>query len=224
MNLEDEHRVWVQQVEKLISSKRQLQQTGASNMLFHFFSQVIERDFKHELEPTRRRLKRLTQTAVELAPTLSGSTRDRAAAVLGKVLPLDESVIDSIRLNDLRNVVVFEMFKRCGVTTDTYLERYSSPPGTEEQSRAYLRIAHGKAVCTAVWVEKLTFLLNSMHLLKTVFLVYDLYANNAPGTVDASTLNWHGEKWAVHVANKGLADLVWNLFLDVWEYEHSVFK
>ena len=112
MNLEDEHRVWVQQVEKLISSKRQLQQTGASNMLFHFFSQVIERDFKHELEPTRRRLKRLTQTAVELAPTMSGSTRDRAAAVLGKVLPLDESVIDSIRLNDLRNVVVFEMFKR----------------------------------------------------------------------------------------------------------------
>ena len=96
MNLEDPHRVWVQQVEKLISSKRQLQQTGASNMLFHFFSQVIERDFKHELEPTRRRLKRLTQTAVELAPTLSGSTRDRAAAVLGKVLPLDESVIDSI--------------------------------------------------------------------------------------------------------------------------------
>jgi len=26
------------------------------------------------------------------------------------------------------------------------------------------------------------------------------------------------------VNNYGMGDLIWNLFLDVWEYEHSVYK
>jgi hypothetical protein len=81
-------------------------------------------------------------------------------------------------LNDLRNILVFEIFKRCGITIDTYFERYSSPPGTKEQSAYYLNIAHGKALCTAEWTNKLSFIVNTMELLKTVFLVYEGYYKN----------------------------------------------
>lgn len=184
---------------------------------------MIERDYIHELASTKQRIKKLASNAVKMAPTLSGSYRERAAAILCGAEPLDESILQSIRLNDLRNVAVFEMFKRCGVTQDTYFERYSSPPGTDAQSAAYLRIAHGKAVCTAEWAQKLSFVVNTMQLLKSVFIVYDLYVGKAV-TVNASNLNWHGIRWVVHVNNYGMGDLIWNLFLDVWEYEHSVYK
>lgn len=223
MNWEEQHTVWAQQVQKLISSKHELQETDSSNILCHFFTQVIERDFMHELEPTKQRIKRLVSDAIRMASNMSGSYREKAAAVLCKSEALDESILNSIRLNDLRNIVIFEMFKRCGVTQDTYFERYSSPPGTQEQSEAYLKIAHGKAVCTAEWVEKLSFIVNMMQFLRTVFIVYDLYTGKQV-PVDASTLNWHGIRWVVHVEKYGLGDLIWNLFLDVWEYEHSVYK
>ena len=65
--------------------------------------------------------------------------------------------------------------------------------------------------------------MNTMQLLKSVFIVYDLYVGKAV-TVNASNLNWHGIRWVVHVNNYGMGDLIWNLFLDVWEYEHSVYK
>lgn len=223
MNWETEHDVWVQQVEKLICSRQELRETGSENMLCHFFTQVIERDFCHAAEPTRQRIKKIARTAIDMAPHLEGTHRVRAAAVLSRCVALDESAIDNMMLNDLRNIIVFEVYKRCGVTVDTYFERYSSPPGTQAQSAAYLRIAHGKAKCTAVWVEKLSFIVNMMHLLRTVFIVYDLFTG-APLEVDASTLNWHGLKWRVHILKKGLGDLVWNAFMDVWEYEHSVYK
>ena len=115
---------------------------------------------------------------------------------------------------------MFEIFKRCGITIDTYFERYSSPPGTPEQSQTYLKIAHGQAMCTAIWTEKLSFVINTLNLLKMFFLVYDLLIKVNPN-VDSSNLNWHGSKWSSVIQKQGLGDLVWNVYLDVWEYEYS---
>ena len=95
--------------------------------------------------------------------------------------------------------------------------------GTAEQSAAYIKIAHGKATCTADWSNKLSFIINTIEILKTVFLVYDVFTGGCMET-SAANLNWHGAKWAVYVSQHGLGDLVWNTFLDVWEYEHSVYK
>ena len=223
MEFEEQHEVWNQQMLKLIESNRQLTETDSNNILIHFFSQVIERDFCHELESTKLRIKKLILTAIQLAPTLTGDTRHRAAVVLTTNQRCEEPILQNIRLNDIRNILVFEVFKRCGRTTDTYFERYSSPPGTAEQSSTYLVIAHGKATCTAMWTEKLSFIVNMLELLKMVFLVYDIYMGNTVD-VNSSNLNWHGSKWAVRINQRGLGDLVWNIFLDLWEYEHSVYK
>lgn len=223
MDFNEQHVVWKQQVQKLIASNQQLKETDSSNILIHFFSQVIERDFCHELESTKEQIKNTIKLAIRLAPTIEGTVRNRAATVLTKSMPLEEPILQNIRLNDLRNILVFEIFKRCGITIDTYFERYSSPPGTKEQSADYLNIAHGKALCTAEWTNKLSFIVNTMELLKTVFLVYDIFMGT-PCITTASNLNWHGAKWACSVSKRGLGDLVWNTFLDVWKYEHNVYK
>lgn len=223
MDFDKQHVVWKQQLQKLIASNQELKETDSSNILIHFFTQVIERDFCHELETTKQKIKQITKLAIQMAPSLRGTIRSRTAAVLAKSMPLEEPIVQNVRLNDLRNILVFEIFKRCGITVDTYFERYSSPPGTAEQSAAYITIAHGKATCTAEWTNKLSFIVNIMEVLKTVFLVYDVFTGVTTETTGAN-LNWHGAKWAVYVSQHGLGDLVWNTFLDVWEYEHSVYK
>tara|TARA_B100000780_G_C21099835_1_gene443802 strand:+ start:747 stop:1418 length:672 start_codon:yes stop_codon:yes gene_type:complete len=223
MDLDEQHVVWKQQLQKLILSNQKLKETDSANILIHFFTQVIERDFCHELETTKQQIKQVTKLAIHMAPTLRGTLRSRAVVVLSRSIPLEEPIVQNVRLNDLRNILVFEIFKRCGMTIDTYFERYSSPPGTVEQSAAYINIAHGKATCTAAWANKLSFVINIMDLLKTVFLVYDIFTGVTTETT-AANLNWHGAKWAVYVSQRGLGDLVWNTFLDVWEYEHSVYK
>ena len=223
MDFDKQHTVWLEQVQKLIASDNELQQTDSKNILCHFFSQVIERDFCHELEPIKQKIKKIVRVAIESAPQLSGSHRERAAAVFTKVSSLEEPILDNIRLNDIRNLVVFELYKRCGVTLDTYFERYSSPPGSDRQNHMYLSIAHGRAMCTAMWTQKLSYIVNAMQILKTVFLVYDIFSG-VDVTVNSSYLNWHGAKWMIHTKQKGLGDLIWNLFLDLWECEHSVYK
>jgi len=223
MDFDKQHVVWKQQLQKLIASNQQLRETGSSNILIHFFTQVIERDFCNELETTKQKIKQITKLAIQMAPSLRGTIRSRTTAVMVKSMPLEEPIVQNVRLNDLRNILVFEIFKRCGVTIDTYFERYSSPPGNAEQSAAYITIAHGKATCTAEWTNKLSFIVNIMEVLKTVFLVYDIFTGTPTETTGAN-LNWHGAKWAVYVSQHGLGDLVWNTFLDVWEYEHSVYK
>ena len=223
MELDKQHDVWKHQMQKLIASNHQLKETDSTNILIHFFTQVIERDFCNELETTKQQIKQVTTLAIQMAPTIHGAIRSRAAGVLTKLMPLKEPIIQNVRLNDLRNILVFEIFKRCGITIDTYFERYSSPPGTAEQSATYIKIAHGKATCTAEWSNKLSFVINIMELLKTVFLVYDIFTGVGTATNPAN-LNWHGIKWSFYVDQHGLGDLVWNTFLDVWEYEHSVYK
>ena len=223
MDFDEQHVVWKQQLQKLIASNQQLKETDSANILIHFFTQVIERDFCHELETTKQRIKQIIKLAIQMAPSIQGTVRSRAAAVLSRSHPLEEPIVQNVRLNDLRNIIVFEIFKRCGTTIDTYFERYSSPPGTEEQSAVYIKIAHGKATCTAEWTNKLSFIINIMEVLKTVFLVYDVFTGVTTET-SAANLNWHGAKWAVYVSRHGLGALVWNTFLDVWEYEHSVYK
>ena len=223
MDFEEQHVVWKEQVQKLIESDQNLKETDSTNILIHFFSQVIERDFCHDLDSTKSKIKSVIRMAIQMAPTLTGDTRVRAATVLSTFSNVEEPILTNIRLNDIRNIIVFEIYKQCGVTIDTYFERYSSPPGTSDQSQIYLNIAHGGAPCTAIWTEKLSFVINTINLLKMFFLVYDLLISPRVDSshVDSSNLNWHGSKWSSVVQKQGLGDLVWNIFLDVWEYEHS---
>tara|TARA_B110000285_G_scaffold235155_1_gene315211 strand:+ start:8174 stop:8839 length:666 start_codon:yes stop_codon:yes gene_type:complete len=217
MDFAQQHLIWKEQLNKLVESKSHLLETDRNNIIFNFFSQAIENEFPRESDLFKVNIKQVILKASILAPELNGCCRQRAAHVLSTINK--EPLFTQINLNDIRNTVLFEIYKRCGVATDFYFERYSSPPGTEEQNKVYLSIAHGNAKCTAVCTEKLHFIITSLVLLKRFFLVYDTYEGKKT-ELNCSNLNWFGTNWVAHIDNNNLADLIWNIFLDLWTREN----
>lgn len=212
MDFEAQHQLWQEQLTKLVASKTHLMQTGQKNILSNFFSQAIEREFRTESDDFKTRIKNLMIQASKKASEVHGTYRERAAHILSST---KLQIFEHINLNDIRNMILFEIYKRCGMASDSYFERYSSPPGTAEQNALYLSIAHGNAKCTAVWTEKLRFTITAMVLLKRFFLVYDAYEGKKIET-NCTNLNWFGALWVGHITKTNLADLIWTIFLDLY--------
>jgi len=217
MDFVHQHLIWKEQLNKLVESKTHLLETDQNNIISNFFSQAIEKEFPRESNDFKINIKQVILKASIIAPKLNGCYRKRAAHVLSIINT--ELLLSQISLNDIRNLVLFEIYKRCGVAIDSYFERYSSPPGTEEQNNLYLSIAHGNAKCTAVCTEQLHFVITSLVLLKRFFLVYDSFEGKETKLTN-SNLNWFGTNWLAHIDNINLADLIWNIFLDLWTYEN----
>lgn len=221
MEWEKGHQSWRTQLQKLLLSKSELKETAPLNILVHFFTQVVESEFTMELDANKTILKQLLRNAIEIAPKVRGSPRKRAVVCMCSVFR--ETILDKIRLADLRNVIVFEIYKRCGITLDTYFERYPSPPGTEAQNIMYSKIAHGNAVCTADIVSNLSQIMVYMFFLKRVFVVYDIITEKN-NEMQGNMINWIGHAWACHVETTCLSDLIWSTFLDLWAYEQHLHK
>lgn len=217
MEWRQQHTVWRDQVAKLKSSLAQLTSTDPKNLLQHFFLQATQQEFVRELDSFNSTVKTLICHAVELSSELKGTARTRAAQVLKSLNMCAGGLLQSIRLADIRNKVVFEVYKQCGLTVDTYFERYSSPPGQPEQNEAYLHIAHGNACASAMQTVELSNLVVFMQVLKRFFVVYDCVVHNK--NTEPTNMNWVGAMWAHHIECVSLGDLIWQLFLDIWECE-----
>ena len=216
MDCEVQHKVWLQQLQVLRHSTELLSETEPKNILQHFFLQASERELSTELDSVKQMSKTLICDALNSLESLEGSYRKKAAIILKKYLHV--SILQHIRLADIRNRAVFEIYKRCGITVDTYFERYSSPPGTPEQITAYSHVAHGGAAGTAEKTSELSQILLYMQILKRFFLICE-HIFHQRGTGEAEQLNWLGATWAMHAKKMSLGDLIWELFLDIHEYE-----
>lgn len=216
MNCEKEHQRWLSQVQKLKASMNELTNTDPKNLLQHFFLQAIATEFSTELETHKTTIKTLICNAVAQSPSLTGTPRARASEIIKQMCRTD--LLPRIRLTDIRNKAVFEVYKSCGVTIDTYFERYSSPPGSLEQNTVYNKIAHGSAKATAIETVELSNVLIWMQILKRVFVVYDSLTSDVQLT--PCTLNWVGAMWLYHIQKRSLGDLIWELYLDLWSIEN----
>lgn len=217
MDCEKEHQRWLSQVEKLKASINELTNTDPQNLLQHFFLQAIQTEFSTELETHKTAIKTLICNAVAQSGQLVGTTRVRASEIIQQLYRTD--LLPKIRLTDIRNKAVFEVYKSCGVTIDTYFERYSSPPGTVEQNMVYNQIAHGAAQETATETVELSNVLIWMQILKRFFTVYDSLTSEV--LLTPCTLNWVGAMWLNHIQVRSLGDLIWELYLDLWSIENS---
>lgn len=217
MDCEKEHQRWLSQVEKLKASINELTNTDPQNLLQHFFLQAIQTEFSTELETHKTAIKTLLCNAVAQSGQLVGTTRVRASEIIQQLYRTD--LLPKIRLTDIRNKAVFEVYKSCGVTIDTYFERYSSPPGTVEQNMVYNQIAHGAAQATATETVELSNVLIWMQILKRFFTVYDSLTSEV--LLTPCTLNWVGAMWLNHIRDRSLGDLIWELYLDLWSIENS---
>lgn len=216
MDCEKEHQRWLSQVEKLKASMNQLTSTDPKNLLQHFFLQAIATEFSTELETHKATIKSLICNAVAQSEQLTGTTRARASEIIKQMCRTE--LLTRIRLTDMRNKAVFEVYKSCAVTIDTYFERYSSPPGTSEQNMVYNQIAHGSAQATATETVELSNVLVWMQILKRFFIVYDSLTSEVELT--PCTLNWVGAMWLHHIQERSLGDLIWELYLDLWSIEN----
>ena len=149
----------------------------------------------------------------------NGSVRERAARIIKKeYVPM----IKHIRLADIRNRIVFEIYKTKGITVDTYFERYSQPPGTDEQNTQYSKMAHGSALyTTAKHTQLLSDTIIYFQLLKRVYVIYDIIFKDTD-MPDATELNWLTVAWQEKIKQNSMGNLVWSLFLDLWTVENSI--
>tara|TARA_B110000091_G_scaffold3186_1_gene3160 strand:+ start:6524 stop:7180 length:657 start_codon:yes stop_codon:yes gene_type:complete len=210
------HVLWLHQINKLRASLQSLPDTNPNNIIQHFFTQAMETEFKSESVQFRRTLKQLLSIAVHQPLTMS--PRQQAASVLASVVKTN--ILSQIRLADIRNQAVFQVYCKCGVTLDTYFERFSSPPGNPQQNKAYAKVAHGNAICNAESIRRLTELLVYMQFLKRVYVVKQLMSTDSGAT--AGTLNWMGFMWHARISSHGMSDLIWELFLDLWHYSEVI--
>jgi hypothetical protein len=106
---------------------------------------------------------------------------------------------------------------RCGVTVDTYFERFSSPPGTETQNSAYSKIAHGGSIANAADTSRLANLLTFLRFLKRVFIVKRMLVNPEI-VIKPYQLDWVGVMMVSYLKETNLSMLIWELFLDIYNY------
>jgi hypothetical protein len=206
------HKLWLEQIHKLRRSMETLSCTDNNNIIEHFFTQAMENEFENESIAFKATLKELLSAAVLHNSTQSPS--NSAAYVLKNITKLS---FPKIRLADIRNYAVFNMYMRCGVTVDTYFERFSSPPGTEAQNSVYLNIAHGGSITNAADTSKLAILLTCFRFLKRVFVVKRMLVD--PNfVVKSSQLDWVGQMMVSHVKESSLSMLIWDLFLDIYNF------
>lgn len=218
MDCEQQFMVWSHQVAVLSKALEQLSETSPKNLLKHFFLQVVENEFRCELESTKSMIKNILCAALDEVETLEGSARQRAATILKNKSSLPP-ILGHIKLADIRNIAVFEIYKQCGITIDTYFERFQNPPGRPEEIAVYSQIAHGGASASA---EKTTYLSNIlvyMQVLKRFFTIYDSVCREQTVQFDAANLNWVAAMWHSKMVASSLGELIWDLFLDIYTYE-----
>jgi len=221
MDCNSQFELWKGQVQKLKSSMSSLSETEPKNVLQHFFLQAAETELKGELESVKNLMKKIICSAIEYAPLLQGDIRQKSVQIVKMFI--DDPILDDISLADVRNIIVFDVYKQCHITIDTYFERYSSPPGEADQAEIYSRIAHGSAKASAEKTELLASILLYMQVVKRFFTIYGIITDDPSVQISGHTLNWLGAIWAEHVTHKSLSDLIWELFLDLWYYENSLF-
>lgn len=217
--LTNSHKFWRDRIEQLRETLEQKSSTDPRNVLTHFFLQAIDHEFNQELMTWRTTTKELVKMAIERMFELQGTPRQRAASIMREN---HTEMLKHIRLADIRNRVVFEIYKSRGATVDTYFDRFSQPPGSAEQNAQYAKMAHGSALyTTARHTQILSDVIIRMELLKRIFIVYDVVFQTAemPGE---GQLNWLTDAWMNRIQSDGLGKLVWDLFLDIWAIERGI--
>ena len=215
---QDSHSFWIERVRQLHETIQNNPLTEPTNVMKHFFLQAVDHEFQFELAVWRSEIKNIINGAIDSMFENTGTIREKVARVLQET---HQPMIKHIRLADIRNRIVFEIYKSKGITIDTYFKRYSNPPGTDEQNKQYMKMAHGSALyTTATHTQLLSDTLIRIQLLKRIFIVHDIIFNNQELT-DNTQLNWLTDSWSEDITKKGMGHLIWTLFLDLWTVENS---
>lgn len=165
------------------------------DLLYHFHVQLIDFEFHYELEMFRDKLKACVRRLLGGESVVSS-----IKSVYGTTCLLDRMTV-----SDIRNVVVFWIWKYERIMIDTYFCRKAL--GTPLENAAYNKIAHLHHSKASMQEELLQFLCS--------YYVLERVGRIKCKKVCMSFSCWLYDK----VFHVGLETVVWSLFKNVYEYD-----
>ena len=220
------NKLLITQIESLITSI-QTSRVQPDDIIYHFFSQFIDSDPRESTE-FRKKCKIILKNILKCEHFLSWDPKI-ASKIIKESLPIDfypDKMLGKIYLSDIRNCVVFIIYKSFKIMADTEFLRDSNPPGNTEQNISYNKYAHGRpALVDPKDSERLENILKYYHLVRLVFeikiiiknpdidkkKIYDNYG--IINTFDASCLHYY--------ETTGMKNMIRNLFLCIWNYDNT---
>lgn len=214
-------------IKEIQSLKDHVQNSNVNinDMLYHFFSQYIDLEYKCETRDFIKLSKEIVQTSLEYDNV--PWSKHLSATIIKDTVPFEafpDKFLGRIYLTDIRNCIVFKIFKRFRMVIETDFLRDTNPPGTDEQNTLYNKYAHGRpTLIDPKDSERLEHVLTWFHITMLIFLIKDYIISG----VDISeiqniqTINSCCGSWVSIYNNKNMKDLVWDLFINIWEYDNT---
>lgn len=213
-------------IKNLIQLEQNIQTSQAelNDILYTFFSQFIRVVLGSFEDP----FKSMIYNSIYLYQDMSNDRVFAAKHIKGiDFLEWPDQLLGKIYLSDIRNKIVFELWSQHRHMIDEKWTPSTSPPGTEEQKAMYKKVAHciGGKIQDPKNIEKLGSLLTWMHFLKLVYhvkvyLSRDELEDDYDTGDNTYTFNTFSGACLHKYNSKGLTDLIWELFLDVYTYDN----
>jgi len=193
-----------------------------SDMLFNFMSQFLRVTTGTFDEP----FKTMISTAIYMSEE-EIEPRYTAAKIIKSIdyLEWPDRLLGRIYLSDIRNQIVFTLWKDHHHMIPAQWTPQTQTRGTDDQNATYNKVAHciGGKILDPRDSERLLKLLKWMHFLKLVFHIKE-YLNTEDNEYDAGdnifTFNTFSGGCLHKYNNEGMEKLIWELFLDVYEYDN----
>ena len=193
------------------------------DLLYNFFSQFIRATMGTFNDPFKSMMQKL------IYEEQSGTPRQIAAKIIKSIdyLEWPDKLSGRIYLSDIRNQIVFVLWRQHRHMIPAQWTPENITNGTEEQNKTYKDIAHciGSKILDPKDHERLSSLLVWMHFLKLVCHV-KIYLNQNEGETYETYDNYFifntFSGGCLHKYNdSGMSNLIWELFLDVWHYDNA---
>ena len=202
--------VWREQVIKL---KRTVEEGAPdNNTVVHFFLCAMRSEFSHELKHFNDVSERVVRAATEV--DCVWNQRIAAAMAVRRALRTEafpSDMISRVNISDIRNAVVFELWRSHASVVDARLKHVPSyvPENVREKvESSTLKDAEDNV--------RLANLLRWLNLARRVICVRGILDNTRD--IQDVELNTCSGSWWRMVTTQGITRIAWNLALDVAEY------
>jgi hypothetical protein len=208
----------------LLENNLKTSQADQGDMLFNFISQFLRVTTGSFDEPFKTMVSKAVYSTEE-----DIDTRNIAAKIVKSIdyLEWPDRLLGRIYLSDIRNQIVFILWKDHQHVIPAQWTPQTQTQGTEEQNASYIKAAHciGGKILDPKDSERLLKLLKWMHFLKLVFHIKEyLNTDESSDEYDAGdnlfTFNTFSGGCLHKYNTEGMEKLIWELFLDIYTYDN----
>lgn len=204
------HQLFMDTISKL---REELTHTRVApvDMVFHFMAQSINAEYKNIVGTFKDDVKRVLQHLLYHHKTIP-------QAIQSAFPEWPRTFIGRVHLSDMRNALVYNVYKTFGRVMDTSHIPYTNPPAPKDIADTYRAIAHGRPhIVDPHDTERILTLFRCAHISR---LALHLLRGTTPNDPVESFNSCVGA-WVHLHTTKGMSHTVFKLFMDVYNYDHA---